>query len=76
MGSSRFDVVGGVLAAGQAAPDHAPRSGPAHGAICFLRELVGLDVAPVGEPVLHVTTLHQWSCFGFLWLHDAAPKCV
>jgi hypothetical protein len=48
-GSSRYDMVGEILAAAQAAPDHAPQSGPVHGALCFLRELVGLDAAAVGE---------------------------
>lgn len=48
-GSSRYDMVGEIMAAAQAAPDHAPQSGPVHGAICFLRELLGQDAAPVGE---------------------------
>jgi hypothetical protein len=48
-GSSRYDMVAEILAAAQAAPEHAPRAGPVRAAICLMRELVGLDIAPVGE---------------------------
>jgi hypothetical protein len=61
-GSSRYDMVCEILAAAQAAPDHAPESGPVHGAICFLRELVGMDAAPVGEFVVDLITLVKTSC--------------
>lgn len=49
-GKSKYDMVGSILEAAQAAPEHAPQSGPLHSAISLLREIVGLDSAHLGAP--------------------------
>lgn len=82
-GSARYDMVGDILAAAWAAPEHAPRSGPVHAAISFLREIVGLDPAPVGVfgPSPLCDCCHQAMCGCFALrapkaMCDGHPTCA
>ncbi len=45
---SKYDMVGQILAAAQAAPEHTPRDDPLRSLLDGLRRVVGLDAAPAG----------------------------